>query len=98
MAARTSEAMLSARKMIEAGATAYRAAKDCGLTTSAITRSPWYLERKATQPAARPSNAEAYARTLVVGGMTAYRAAKLTGVSESTINRAAWYRELKGAK
>jgi predicted transcriptional regulator len=98
MAAKPSAAGIEARRLVEAGATAYRAAKDTGLTVSAITRAKWYVARQATQPARAPSDAEDKARVLVLGGMTAYRAAKLTGVSESTINRAKWYRDHKGPK
>lgn len=98
MAAKPSAAGIEARRLVEAGATAYRAAKDTGMTVSAITRSKWYVERQATQLAVKPSGATDKARILVLGGMTAYRAAKLTGVSESTINRSKWYREHKGEK
>lgn len=95
MSAKTSPEMLKARKMIEAGATAYRAAKDCDLTVSGITRSKWYREfeaKKAAAPATR--SAMDRAREMVtIDGKTAYEAAKLTGVAQSSISRATWYRE-----
>lgn len=92
MAAKTSPEMLEARKMIEKGATAYRAAKDCGLTTSAITRSTWYRERVASTPAER-SPMERAREMVTAHGTTAYEAAKITGVSQSSISRAQWYRD-----
>lgn len=49
MGGRVSPEMLRARELVKAGATAYRAAKETGLTTGAITRSPWYKEFKAKQ-------------------------------------------------
>lgn len=92
MGAKVSAEMLKARKMIEAGATAYRAAKDCGVTVSAITRSKWYQARP--KPDATPDAAMERARHMVtLEGQTAYAAAKMTGVAQSSISRAAWYRE-----
>lgn len=95
--AKTSPEMLKARQMIEKGATAYAAAKECGLTTGAITRSVWYLEHRAAQinvpDSASPMSR---ARALVEGGATAYIAAKLTGLSQSTISRSKWYKNFKG--
>lgn len=91
--AKTSPEMLKARKLIEAGATPYAAAKAVGLTTGAITRSAWYLERKATQqPDGGELPMQRAQRLIVDEGKTAYAAAKLTGLSQSTISRAAWYR------
>lgn len=99
MGAKVSGEMLKARKMIEAGATPYGAAKACGVSISAITRSPWYIEFKRAKEAeasasvAPEASAMDRARELVVGsGKTAYAASKLTGVSQSSISRASWYR------
>lgn len=91
--AKTSPEMLKARKLIEAGATPYAAAKAVGLTTGAITRSTWYIERKAAQAVDTGETPIQRAQRLIIQeGKTAYAAAKLTGVSQSTISRAAWYR------
>jgi len=95
MGAKTSEAMLQARELITRGATPYRAAKDCGLTVSAITRSKWYLDFQAAQvvPDGSGSSPMERAQALIVNDRkTAYEAAKLTGVAQSTISRSAWYR------
>lgn len=91
--AKTSPEMLKARKLVEAGATPYAAAKAVGLTTGAITRSTWYKEYRASRPAdTSETPAERAQRLVVQEGKTAYAAAKLTGVSQSTISRSAWYR------
>lgn len=91
--AKTSPEMLEARKLIERGATAYAAAKATGLTRGAITRSPWYVQRQAAQPAETGETPAARAQRLVTQeGMTAYAASKLTGVAQSTISRSDWYR------
>jgi len=47
MAARQTQEMKKARKLVEAGMTAYAAAKQCGITRSAIYMAPWYKEFKA---------------------------------------------------
>jgi hypothetical protein len=96
MGAKTSEAMLQARELITRGATPYRAAKDCGLTVSAITRSQWHIDFQAAQPVPDPNarTPQERAKWLIIqDGKTAYEAAKLTGVAQSTISRSAWYRE-----
>lgn len=50
MAAKESEAMKKARKLVtEKGLTPYAAAKECGLTRFAIYMAPWYKEWKAAQ-------------------------------------------------
>jgi len=50
MAAKVSAAMVKARKLVtEGGYTPYAAAKECGLTRSAIYMAPWYKEWKAAQ-------------------------------------------------
>ena len=47
MAAKESEAMKKARKLVtEKGVNAYAAAKQVGLTRSAIYMAPWYKEWK----------------------------------------------------
>jgi hypothetical protein len=98
MGAKTSQEMLKARELIEKGATAYRAAKDCGVTVSAITRSGWYHEFKARKDAEdatkghEPTPMERARKLVTVDGKTAYEASKLTGVAQSSISRAAWYR------
>lgn len=52
MAAKVSAAMVKARKLVtEGGYTPYAAAKECGLTRSAIYMAPWYKEWKAAQNA-----------------------------------------------
>lgn len=92
MTAKTSQQMLDARELIKKGATPYRAAKDCGLTVSAITRSPWYKEFTASKPAAAVEPSAMHkAQALVEGGKTAYEAAKLAGVAQSSISRSPWY-------
>ncbi|HWI02413.1 MAG TPA: hypothetical protein VNT52_01045 [Acidimicrobiales bacterium] len=102
MGAKVSEAMLKARKQIEKGATAYRAAQDNGLTVSAITRSVWYREHFKNRPGFTVGEDDRMpkARFLVVErGFTAYAAAKATGLSQSSISRAQWYREhIEGGK
>lgn len=45
MGARTSDAMLKARALIEAGSTPYAAAKATGISQSAITKSKWNRQR-----------------------------------------------------
>lgn len=96
MGAKTSSEMIKARLMIEKGSTAYRAAKDCDVTVSAITRSTWYKEFKKAEAEAQteaPSDPMLRARSLVENdGKTAYEAAKLTGIAQSSISRATWYR------
>lgn len=57
MGGRVSPEMLKARELIKQGATAYRAAKETGLTTGAITRSPWYKEYKLKQQQEDVNNA-----------------------------------------
>lgn len=47
MGALVSEAMLRARKLILEGMTPYRAAKETGISQSAITKSKWNRERLA---------------------------------------------------
>ena len=49
MAAKESEAMKNARKLVMAGYSAYSAAKECGITRSAIYMAPWYKEWKLAQ-------------------------------------------------
>ena len=50
MAAKESEAMVKARKMVtEQGVTPYAAAQKVGLTRSAIYMAPWYKEWKKAQ-------------------------------------------------
>lgn len=50
MAAKESAAMVKARKLVtEEGLTPYAAAKECGLTRSAIYMAPWYKEWKVAQ-------------------------------------------------
>lgn len=44
MGARISAEMRAARKLVEAGHTAYAAAKATGLTQGAISKSKWYKE------------------------------------------------------
>jgi DNA-binding transcriptional ArsR family regulator len=86
--AKTSEAMLRARKMIESSrgkASAYSVAQATGLTRGAITRSKWYRDYMDSLPA--EVNALETAKRLVAEGKTKYAAAKLTGVSQSTIGR-----------
>lgn len=52
MAAKESAAMAKARKLVvDKGLTPYAAAKECGLTRSAIYMAPWYKEWKAAQNA-----------------------------------------------
>lgn len=91
--------MLKARGMIEKGATAYRAAKDCNLTVTGITRSTWYRKFIADREAANagqpgePSAMDRARKLVEVDGKTAYEAAKLTGVEQSSISRAAWYHD-----
>lgn len=52
MAAKVSAAMVKARKLVtEKGVTPYAAAKECGLTRSAIYMAPWYKKWKAAQNA-----------------------------------------------
>lgn len=98
MGAKVSPEMLKAREMIEKGATAYRAALDCGLTVTGITRSKWYRDfmtqqaaENATKPA-EPSPMDRARKLVTVDGKTAYEAAKLSGVAQSSISRSAWYR------
>lgn len=96
MGAKVSPEMLRARQMIEAGATAYRAAKECGLTVSGITRSTWYQDfaaKRAAETAPSVSPMERARRMIVEEGKTAYEAAKLAGVAQSSISRADWYRD-----
>ena len=57
MGAHVSAAMLRARQLILAGATPYAAAKQAGISQSAITKSKWNRERLAAVRAARPSAA-----------------------------------------
>jgi ACT domain-containing protein len=53
MAARESDAMKKARKLVtETGMTAYAAAKKVGMTRSAIYMAPWYKEWKKNVKAA----------------------------------------------
>lgn len=95
MTAKVSQAMHEARKMVEKGATAYRAALDNGLTTSAITRSQWYKDHVSAKAAKTETKATPMERARVLvekEGKTAYAAAKETGVAQSSISRAAWYR------
>ena len=49
MGARESDAMRRARLLVEAGATPYAAAKETGITQSAITKSKWNRERIAAK-------------------------------------------------
>jgi len=50
MAAKVSSEMNKARKLVtEGGFTPYAAAKECGLTRSAIYMAPWYKEWKLAQ-------------------------------------------------
>ena len=50
MGAKVSDAMVKARKLVtEGGYTPYSAAKECGLTRSAIYMAPWYKEWKHAQ-------------------------------------------------
>lgn len=96
MGAKVSPEMLRARQMIEAGATAYRAAKECGLTVSGITRSKWYQDfdaRRAADAAPSVSPMDRARQLIVDEGKSAYEAAKLTGVAQSSISRSLWYRE-----
>ena len=51
--ARVSEAMQRARALVEAGATPYAAAKETGITQSAITKASWNRERVAAIRAAK---------------------------------------------
>ena len=54
MAAKESEAMKKARKLVtEKGLTPYAAAQKVGLTRSAIYMAPWYKEWKAAQKSSR---------------------------------------------
>lgn len=101
MGAKTSPEMIKAREMIEKGATAYRAAQDCGLTVTGITRSKWYRDftaQQAEEAATKPHEPTPMerARKMVEGdGKTAYEASKLTGVAQSSISRATWYKSHK---
>lgn len=50
MAAKVSAAMQKARKLVtEEGQTPYAAAKECGITRSAIYMAPWYKAWKLAQ-------------------------------------------------
>ena len=47
MAAKTSQEMHKARELIESGIPIYEAAKQAGISASAIYHSKWYKDRKA---------------------------------------------------
>lgn len=47
MAAKTSQEMYKARELIENGMPIHKAAKEAGVTASAVYQSKWYKDRKA---------------------------------------------------
>lgn len=51
MAAKESAQMAKARQLVQAGKTAYAAAKEAGVTPQAIYQAPWYVVWKGTHHA-----------------------------------------------
>jgi len=94
MAAKTSPEMLRAIELVKKGATAYRAAKECNVTTSAVTRSKGYRDHVAANfREVHERTPMERAQVMIEGGATAYEAAKICGVSQSSISRSKWYRD-----
>ncbi len=58
MGAKESNEMKKARRLVEAGATQYAAAKAAGITAGAISKAPWYRAHVAAL-AAKPTKRKA---------------------------------------
>ena len=95
MAAKESEAMKKARKLVtEKGLTPYAAAQKVGLTRSAIYMAHWYKEwRNIGAPLANPEQMVEIKMLIMDMGLGVHKVAKKFGVNPESIYQSEWYKD-----